>query len=63
MHISTQLDLDVIAVETDDQVSLLIELTAPTAEARRSARRAPWWWSWTEAARWRASGWTAQAGA
>jgi Ca-activated chloride channel family protein len=32
MHIKTQLDLDVIAVERDDQVSLLVELTAPTPE-------------------------------
>ena len=27
MHISTQLDLDIIAVETHDQVSLLIEVS------------------------------------
>src|SRR6478735_8807887 len=39
MHISTQLDLDVVAVETDDQVSLLVELTAPVAKANR--RRTP----------------------
>src|SRR6476659_6034644 len=32
MHITTQLDLDVIAFERDDQVSLLVELTAPTLE-------------------------------
>jgi Ca-activated chloride channel family protein len=32
MHITTQLDLDVIAFERDDQVSLLVELTAPTPE-------------------------------
>src|SRR6476469_8726541 len=39
MHISTQLDLDVVAVETHDQVSLLVELTAPVAKANR--RRTP----------------------
>ncbi|HEY4752689.1 MAG TPA: VWA domain-containing protein, partial [Candidatus Limnocylindrales bacterium] len=31
MHISTHLDVDVVAVETDDEVSLLVELTAPAA--------------------------------
>ena len=31
MHISAHLDVDVIAVETEDQVSVLIELTAPSA--------------------------------
>jgi Ca-activated chloride channel homolog len=31
MHISAHLDVDVIAVETEDQVSVLIELTAPPA--------------------------------
>jgi len=40
MHISTQLDLDVVAVEGPDQLSLLVELTAPTADthAARSPR-------------------------
>ena len=40
MHITTQLDLDVIAIERDDQLSLLVELTAPTPEpaAERSPR-------------------------
>ncbi len=33
MHISTHLDLDVVAVESHDQLSLLVELTAPTAAA------------------------------
>jgi len=32
MHISTQLDLDVVAVEGHDQLSLLVELTAPTSD-------------------------------
>ncbi|GHJ43816.1 hypothetical protein Cs7R123_11580 [Catellatospora sp. TT07R-123] len=31
MHISAHLDVDVVAVETDDQLSVLIELTAPPA--------------------------------
>jgi Ca-activated chloride channel family protein len=31
MHISAHLDVDVIAVETDDEVSVLVELTAPPA--------------------------------
>jgi Ca-activated chloride channel homolog len=31
VHISAHLDVDVIAVETEDQVSVLIELTAPPA--------------------------------
>jgi Ca-activated chloride channel homolog len=33
MHIAAHLDVDVIAVETDDQVSVLVELTAPEAPA------------------------------
>ncbi len=39
MHITTQLDLDVIAIERDDQLSLLVELTAPTPET--TAERSP----------------------
>lgn len=35
MHITTQLDLDVLAVETADQISLLLELTAPAAAPGR----------------------------
>ncbi|WP_432828370.1 vWA domain-containing protein [Dactylosporangium sp. CA-092794] len=31
MHIAAHLDVDLIAVETDDQVSVMIELTAPAA--------------------------------
>ena len=31
MHITAHLDVDVVAVETDDEVSVLIELTAPEA--------------------------------
>ena len=32
MHITTHLDLDVVALEGDDELSLLVELTAPTPE-------------------------------
>ena len=39
MHISTQLDVDVIALESADEVSLLVELTAPVAD--HDQRRAP----------------------
>ena len=31
MHISAHLDVDVVALETDDEVSVLVELTAPPA--------------------------------
>src|SRR6478736_3273729 len=37
MEIETQLDLDVIAAQTHEQLSLLVELTAP-AEAPSDAR-------------------------
>ena len=30
MHLSTTLDCDLVAVETDDEITLLVELTAPT---------------------------------
>ena len=40
MHISTQLDVDVIALESDDHVSLLVEMTAPLADpGERAASR------------------------
>jgi Ca-activated chloride channel family protein len=39
MHISTQLDLDVLALDGDDQLSLLIELTAPVVDPHH--RRTP----------------------
>ncbi|HEY5980453.1 MAG TPA: VWA domain-containing protein [Microlunatus sp.] len=39
MHLSAHLDLDVLAHETDDQLSVLVELTAP--EQSRGADRAP----------------------
>ncbi|MGS0687738.1 vWA domain-containing protein [Nakamurella sp. GG22] len=40
MHISTQLDVDVIALESDDHVSLLVEMTAPIADSgQRAASR------------------------
>ncbi len=38
MHLSAHLDVDVIAVETDDQLSVLIELTAPPAPASGGPR-------------------------
>jgi Ca-activated chloride channel family protein len=33
MHIATHLDLDVVALEGDDEISVLVELTAPSATA------------------------------
>jgi Ca-activated chloride channel family protein len=36
MHITTHLDLDVVAFERQDEISLLVELTAPEAPADRS---------------------------
>ncbi len=39
MHLATHLDVDVVAHETDDEVSVLLELTAPPAPA--DAQRAP----------------------
>jgi Ca-activated chloride channel family protein len=38
MHITTHLDLDVVALEGDDQISLLVELTAPAAAAGSTHR-------------------------
>lgn len=38
MRISTHLDVDVVAVETDDQLSVLIEMTAPAAPATDTPR-------------------------
>jgi len=35
VHIATSLDLDVVALEGDDEISLLVELTAPIAMADR----------------------------
>jgi Ca-activated chloride channel homolog len=39
MRISAHLDVDVIAVETDDQLSVLIEMTAPPAPPEAAPRR------------------------
>ena len=39
MHIEAHLDVDLVAVETEDEVSVLVELTAPTA--RRGAGPRP----------------------
>lgn len=36
MHITTHLDLDVVALEGADEISLLVELTAPTAASERT---------------------------
>ncbi|WP_196278945.1 vWA domain-containing protein [Catellatospora vulcania] len=38
MHITAHLDVDVVAVETEDQLSVLIELTAPPAPAAAGPR-------------------------
>ena len=38
MHISAHLDVDVLAVETEDQLSVLIELTAPPAPPNAGPR-------------------------
>jgi len=40
MHISAHLDVDVVAVETEDQLSVLIELTAPWAPPSDTPRPA-----------------------
>src|SRR5687768_3868066 len=39
MRISAHLDVDVIAVETDDQLSVLIEMTAPPAPQDATPRQ------------------------
>ena len=39
MHLNTLLDLDIVAVEAEDEVSVLLELTAPQADSART--RAP----------------------
>lgn len=41
MHISAHLDVDVLAVETEDQVSVLVELTAPPAPVDSDAGPRP----------------------
>ena len=41
MKINTSLDLEVIAVETENEVSVLIELTAPTAEPADPGQETP----------------------
>jgi Ca-activated chloride channel family protein len=38
MHLTAHLDVDVVAVETDDEVSVLLELAAPPAEPTGPAR-------------------------
>ena len=39
MHLNTLLDLDIVAVEAEDEVSVLLEFTAPQADSART--RAP----------------------
>ena len=41
MHIAAHLDVEMIAIETDDQLSVMIELTAPAAPGDGGAERAP----------------------
>jgi Ca-activated chloride channel family protein len=41
MHIEAHLDVDLVAVETDDEVSVLIELTAPSAPPPDPAEAKP----------------------
>ena len=38
MHLNATLDLDVVAIEAEDQISVLLELTAPAAETSRTRR-------------------------
>ncbi|MFI7280134.1 VWA domain-containing protein [Micromonospora chersina] len=40
MHVSAHLDFDLLALETDNQLAVLIELTAPSAPASATARPA-----------------------
>ena len=39
MHLNALLDLDIVAIEAEDEVSVLLELTAPPADTART--RAP----------------------
>src|SRR4051794_27344910 len=41
MHITAHLDVDMVAVETDDEVSVLLELAAPAASTSDEAQRPP----------------------
>ncbi len=38
MHVTAHLDVDVVAVETNDDISVLLELTAPSVEPTSAAR-------------------------
>ena len=58
MHLSAHLDLDVLAHETDDQLSVLVELTAPEQPTDATAPRAPWSSCSTAAGRWPVPGWS-----
>ena len=53
MQLDAKLNFDLIAVEAEDTVHLLLELTAPALDTQRQpARRPPCRWSSIEAARW-----------
>src|SRR3954452_11429005 len=41
MHITAHLDVDIVAVETDDEVSVLLELAAPAAPTTDGVQRPP----------------------
>ncbi len=56
MHLSTRLDCDLVAVESADELTLLVELTAPTPPPRPSGSPRPCRSCWTAAARWTATG-------
>jgi len=51
VHLSTRLDCDLVAVEQDDELTLLVELNAP-APSTRPASPPPCRSSWTAAAPW-----------
>jgi Ca-activated chloride channel family protein len=36
MHLNATLDLDVVAIEAEDQISVLLELAAPAAKTSRT---------------------------
>lgn len=43
MHINAHLDVDVVAVENDDVVTVLLELTAPTGGVDAARPNTPQW--------------------
>ena len=59
MQVNTHVDVDVVAVEQDDQVTVMLELIAPSRCRRHAPRRPrPCRSCWIAAARWTASAWT-----